>query len=231
MKGEGELKMNDARRLVVGITGASGVILGIRLLETVREMGLETHLVLSPAARATIAQETTWKVSDVQALASVVHSHVDIGASIASGSFPTRGMVVVPCSIKTLSAVANSYADDLISRAADVTLKEGRPLILVVRETPLHRGHLRLLSLAAEAGAVIFPPVPAFYARPQSLDEVVDNLVEESLPDLVSKINNIHAGWGFQEKRIDRKKDLRMAKLIEISRQQIDAITKYPKYF
>jgi 4-hydroxy-3-polyprenylbenzoate decarboxylase len=184
MKGEGGLKMDVARRLVIGISGASGVILGIRLLETVREMGLETHLVLSPAARATIAQETTWKVSDVQALASVVHSHVDIGASIASGSFPTRGMVVVPCSIKTLSAVANSYADDLIARAADVTLKEGRPLILVVRETPLHRGHLRLLSLAAEAGAVIFPPVPAFYARPQSLDEMVDNLVGRILARL-----------------------------------------------
>jgi len=175
---------NDSRRLVIGISGASGVILGIRLLETVREMGLETHLVLSPAARATIAQETTWKVSDVQAMASVVHSHADIGASIASGSFPTRGMVVVPCSIKTLSAVANSYADDLIARAADVTLKEGRPLILVVRETPLHRGHLRLMSLAAEAGAVIFPPVPAFYARPQSLDEVVDNLVGRILARL-----------------------------------------------
>lgn len=175
---------NDSRRLVIGISGASGVILGIRLLEMVREMGLETHLVLSPAARVTIAQETTWKVSDVQAIASVVHSHADIGASIASGSFPTQGMVVVPCSIKTLSAVANSYADDLIARAADVTLKEGRPLILVVRETPLHRGHLRLMSLAAEAGAVIFPPVPAFYARPQSLDEVIDNLVGRILARL-----------------------------------------------
>lgn len=175
---------NDSRRLVIGISGASGAILGIRLLEMVREMGLETHLVLSPAARVTIAQETTWKVSDVQAIASVVHSHADIGASIASGSFPTQGMVVVPCSIKTLSAVANSYADDLIARAADVTLKEGRPLILVVRETPLHRGHLRLMSLAAEAGAVIFPPVPAFYARPQSLDEVIDNLVGRILARL-----------------------------------------------
>lgn len=175
---------NDSRRLVIGISGASGAILGIRLLEMVREMGLETHLVLSPAARVTIAQETTWKVSDVQAIASVVHSHADIGASIASGSFPTQGMVVAPCSIKTLSAVANSYADDLIARAADVTLKEGRPLILVVRETPLHRGHLRLMSLAAEAGAVIFPPVPAFYARPQSLDEVIDNLVGRILARL-----------------------------------------------
>lgn len=164
-------------RLVVGITGASGVILGIRLLEVVRPLEIETHLVLSPAARATIAQETDRKITQVIELADVSYKHGDIGAAIASGSFMTLGMVIVPCSIKTLSAVANSYANDLISRAADVTLKEGRPLVLVVRETPLHRGHLRLLRLAAEAGAIIFPPVPAFYARPQTMEEMVDNLV------------------------------------------------------
>jgi 4-hydroxy-3-polyprenylbenzoate decarboxylase len=172
------------QRLVVGITGASGVILGIRLLEVLRPMPVETHLVLSPAGRATIAQETDWKVSDVLDLADVSYSHADIGAAIASGSFTTLGMVVIPCSIKTLSAVANSYADDLMARAADVTLKEGRPLVLVVRETPLHRGHLRLMSLAAEAGAVIFPPVPAFYSRPQSLEEMVDNTVGRVLARL-----------------------------------------------
>jgi 4-hydroxy-3-polyprenylbenzoate decarboxylase len=133
--------------------------------------------VLSPAARATISQETEWKISDVLALASVVHNHADIGAPIASGSFRTLGMVIIPCSVKTLSAVANSYAEDLISRSADVTLKEGRPLLLVVRETPLHRGHLRLMNLASEAGAVIFPPVPAFYARPQNLDDFINNTV------------------------------------------------------
>ncbi len=171
-------------RLVVAITGASGVILGIRLLEKVRRLGVETHLVLSPAGRVTIAQETDYKVSDVLALADVTYNHADIGAAIASGSFATMGMVIIPCSIKTLSAVANSYADDLIARAADVTLKEGRPLVLVVRETPLHRGHLRLMSLAAEAGAVIFPPVPAFYARPASVDEVVDNTVGRVLARL-----------------------------------------------
>ena len=171
-------------RLVVGITGASGVILGIRLLEMLRRMPVETHLVLSPAGRATISQETDGKVSDVQALADVAYNHADIGAAIASGSFATQGMVIIPCSIKTLSAVANSYADDLISRAADVTLKEGRSLVLVVRETPLHRGHLRLMSLAAEAGAVIFPPVPAFYTRPQSLEEMVDNTVGRVLARL-----------------------------------------------
>jgi len=175
---------SQPKRLVVGITGASGVILGIRLLEMLRPVEIETHLVLSPAARATIAQETTWKVSDVQALADVQYNHADIGAAIASGSFLTHGMVVIPCSIKTLSGIANSYASDLITRAADVTLKEGRPLVLVVRETPLHRGHIRLMDLAAAAGAVIFPPVPAFYARPQSLDEAVTNLVGRVLARL-----------------------------------------------
>jgi 4-hydroxy-3-polyprenylbenzoate decarboxylase len=182
------------RRLVVGITGASGVILGIRLLEVVRTLGVETHLVLSPAARVTIAQETTWKVSQVTALADVHHNHQDIGAAIASGSFATLGMAIIPCSIKTLSAVANSYAEDLIGRAADVTLKEGRPLLLVVRETPLHHGHLRLMSLAAEAGAVIFPPVPAFYARPKSLDQVVDNLVGRLLARLGIE-NELYVQW------------------------------------
>jgi 4-hydroxy-3-polyprenylbenzoate decarboxylase len=171
-------------RLVVGITGASGVILGIRLLEVLQPMEFETHLVLSPAARITIAQETDWKVSDVVALADDIHKHDDIGATIASGSFQTHGMAVVPCSIKTLSAIANSFAGDLISRAADVTLKEGRPLALVVREAPLHKGHIRLLNLAAEAGAIIFPPVPAFYTRPQSLEEVVDNITGRLLARL-----------------------------------------------
>jgi len=165
------------RRLVIGITGASGVILGIRLLKVAGEIGLETHLIVSPAARATIAAETDWKVSDVLNLAAAAYNPSDIGASLASGSFSTLGMVIIPCSIKTLSAVANSYADDLLTRAADVTLKEGRPLALVVRETPLHRGHLRLMSLAAEAGAIIFPPVPAFYTRPQSVAEIIDNTV------------------------------------------------------
>ena len=177
-------QISSPRRLAVGITGASGVILGIHLLELLRPMAIETHLVLSPAARATIAQETNWKTSAVEALADVTYKYQDIGAAIASGSFATLGMVVIPCSIKSLSAIANSYADDLISRAADVTLKEGRPLLLVVRETPLHRGHLRLMSLAAEAGAIIFPPVPAFYARPQSIDEMINNTVGRVLARL-----------------------------------------------
>jgi len=174
----------QTNRLVVGITGASGVILGIRLLQNLQPLGIESHLVLSPAARATIAQETDWKVSNVLRLATVHYNYQDIGAAIASGSFETRGMVIIPCSIKTLSAVANSYAGDLLSRAADVSLKEGRPLVLVVRETPLHRGHIRLLDLAAQAGAVIFPPVPAFYAHPQSVDDMVNNMVGRVLARL-----------------------------------------------
>ncbi len=179
-----DLKQTQPSRLVVGISGASGVILGIRLLEVLRPMNIETHLVISPAARATISQETRWKISDVIKLADVNYNYQDIGAAIASGSFPTLGMVVIPCSIKTLSAIANSYTEDLLSRAADVTLKEGRPLLLVVRETPLHLGHIRLLELAAQAGAVIFPPVPAFYARPQSVDDIINNTVGRVLARL-----------------------------------------------
>jgi 4-hydroxy-3-polyprenylbenzoate decarboxylase len=170
--------MSDPKqRLVVGISGASGAILGIRLLEVLQPMPVETHLVLSPAAHATILQETDWLVDDVLALADAVYDHADIGAAIASGSFPTLGMVVIPCSIKTLSAIANSYSADLLARAADVTLKEGHPLVLVVREAPLHHGHLRLMQLAADSGAVIFPPVPAFYLHPQSVAEMVDQIV------------------------------------------------------
>jgi len=169
------------RRIIVAITGASGAIYGIRTLEMLRSLNIEAHLVLSPAARVTIHQETEYKVSQVEALASVVHAPQDIGASIASGSFLTHGMLIAPCSIKTLSAVANSYADDLIGRAADVCLKEGRPLLLMVRETPLHRGHLRLMDLAARAGAVLFPPVPSFYDHPQSLDDAVSATVGRAL--------------------------------------------------
>lgn len=191
---EGQKARREPQRLVVGITGASGVALGIRLLEVLRPTPIETHLVLSPAGRATIAQETDWKVSDVLALADRTYNHADIGAAIASGSFQTDGMAVVPCSIKTLSAIANSYAEDLISRAADVTLKEGRPLLLLVRETPLHRGHLRLMSLAAEAGAIIFPPAPAFYARPRSIEEMIDHTVGRVLARLGIE-NDLYVKW------------------------------------
>ena len=165
------------QRFVVGISGSSGAILGIRLLEALQPTPIETHVVITPSARLTIEQETNWKIDQVLALADAHYSPRDLAAPIASGSFDTLGMVVIPCSIKSLSAIANSYATDLLSRAADVTLKEGRPLLLVLREAPLHAGHIRLMDLAASAGAVIFPPVPAFYNRPQSLDEVVDQIV------------------------------------------------------
>lgn len=166
------------QRLVIGISGASGVILGIRALEILSQIDtIETHLLITTAARLTIAQETDWTLKDIHALADIVYKENDISASIASGSFTTMGMIVLPCSIKTLSAIANSYADNLLVRAVDVTLKEGRPLILGVRETPLHRGHLRLMNQAAEAGAIIYPPMPAFYTKPRSIDEMVDNLV------------------------------------------------------
>lgn len=188
------------KRLVVGISGSSGAILGIRLLEVLRssaalqENAIETHLVISHAARLTIEQETDYSVADVQSLASAHYNPRDVGAAIASGSFETIGMVVIPCSIKSLSAIANSYTEDLLSRAADVTLKEGRPLVLVVREAPLHAGHVRLLELASRAGAVIFPPVPAFYTRPQSLDEVINNMVGRVLSRLGID-NELYMHW------------------------------------
>lgn len=185
-------EIND--RLVVGISGASGVILGIRLLEVLQSMEIETRLVVSPAARLTISQETDWEIEDVMALADVSYDHADIGATIASGSFPMAGMVIIPCSIKTLSAIANSYSTNLIARAADVMLKEGRPLVLVLRESPLHRGHLRLMSMAAEAGALIFPPIPAFYTRPAGLDEIIDNIVGRVLLRLGIE-NQLYMKW------------------------------------
>jgi len=190
----------DTRRLVVGITGASGAILGIRLLEALKSTVVETHLVLSDSARITIPQETEWHVEDVLSLARISYEYTDISAAIASGSFATIGMVVIPCSIKTLSAVANSYSDDLISRAADVTLKEGRPLVLVVREAPYHPGHLRLMSEAASAGAIIFPPVPVFYMRPQSVDTLINNTVGRILARLGIK-NDLYHEWRGSPRR------------------------------
>ncbi len=170
------------RRLVVGISGASGVIHGIRLLEVLRGVdSIETHLVVSNAGKQTIALETDRSIAEVEELADRVYRAGDIAASLSSGSFATAGMVVVPCSIKTLSGIANSYADNLLTRAADVTLKDRRPLILVVRETPLHLGHLRLMTQAAEMGAVIMPPMPAFYHRPESIHDIVDQTVNRIL--------------------------------------------------
>jgi 4-hydroxy-3-polyprenylbenzoate decarboxylase len=182
--GIGQEMMVAKNRLVVGITGASGVILGIKLLEALRSIEIETHLVVSPTAKITIKHETEWLPEDVLKLADVVYDHSDVGAAIASGTFSTLGMVVIPCSIKSLSAIANSYTNDLLIRAADVSLKEGRPLVLVVRETPLHKGHLRIMAEAADSGATIFPPVPAFYAYPDTVEDIVQNTVGRVLARL-----------------------------------------------
>lgn len=171
-------RQNPPRRVVVGISGASGVIHGIRLLEVLQRVeDVETHLVVTNAGKQTIALETDRTVTEVEALADRVYRPADIAATLSSGSFVTAGMVVIPCSIKTLSGIANSYTENLLTRAADVTLKDRRRLILVVRETPLHLGHLRLMERAAEMGAVIMPPMPAFYHRPETIQDVVDQTV------------------------------------------------------
>jgi len=170
------------RKLIIGISGASGAVYGIRALQVLRDISdIETHLVLSPSAKRTILEETDWEVPAVEALADVVHSHRDIGAAIASGSFQTSGMLVAPCSIKSLSGIVNSYSDNLLTRAADVCLKERRRLVLLVRETPLHLGHIELLGQAARYGAVVLPPMPAFYNRPQTVDDIVDHTVGKAL--------------------------------------------------
>jgi flavin prenyltransferase len=168
---------NPPQRIIVGISGASGVIYGITALRMLRELGLETHVVMSRSAQVTLAHESDLRVADVRALADVWHGNDDIGASISSGSFKTLGMLVAPCSIKTVSEIANGISGNLLSRAADVVLKERRRLVLMVRETPLHAGHLRNMLMATESGAVICPPVPAFYARPETLDDMVRHTV------------------------------------------------------
>ncbi len=167
----------STQRLVVGISGASGVIYGIRCLELLRDKGIETHLVMSKSAEMTLAYETDLKPKDVRALASVNHSVADIGASISSGSFPTMGMIVAPCSMKTMSEIATGVTSSLLSRAADVVLKEKRKLVLAVRETPLHGNHLRAMASLSDIGAVIAPIVPAFYTRPKTLDDIVNHTV------------------------------------------------------
>lgn len=163
------------RRLIVGITGASGAIYGVRLLKLLRPLTIETHLVMSRSAQLTLAEETDLQVSDVTALADVVHQADNIGAAISSGSFRTLGMVIAPCSMRSLAEIATGVTSSLVTRAADVVLKERRRLVLMVREAPLHLGHLRSMTAAAEIGAILYPPVPAFYARPESLEQMVDH--------------------------------------------------------
>ena len=179
-------------RVIVGITGASGAAYGIRCLELLAaDDTIETHLVLSAAAKRTIQIETDRPVEAIEALADHVHGVRDIAAPIASGSFRSDGMLIAPCSIKTLSAVANSYADSLMTRAADVTLKERRPLVLMVRETPLHLGHLRLCERVTEIGAVVYPPVPAFYAHPTSIAEMVTHTAVRAIEQLGIRLGDI----------------------------------------
>ena len=163
------------KRMVVGITGASGAIYGIRLLEMLKAAGIETHLIVSRAAQLTLAYETELKLADVERLATIVHPNNDIGAACSSGSFRTMGMIIAPCSIKTMAEIATGNTANLISRAADVALKERRRVVLMLRETPLHLGHIRTMAAVTEAGAIVYPPVPAFYAQPKSIAEMVDH--------------------------------------------------------
>jgi 4-hydroxy-3-polyprenylbenzoate decarboxylase len=174
-------RQGERARLVVGITGASGVVYGLRTLDALRELGVESHLVVSKSAALTLAQEADLSVAEVNARADVVHRAADVGAAIASGSFRTLGMIVAPCSVRTMSEIATGVTSSLLTRAADVTLKERRTLVLMVRETPLHLGHLRTLTKLAEMGAVIAPPLPAFYAKPTSIAEMVDQSVGRAL--------------------------------------------------
>jgi 4-hydroxy-3-polyprenylbenzoate decarboxylase len=171
-------KNQDSRnRLIVGITGASGTIYGIRILQMLSEAGVLTHLIISRSARMTIAAETEFSLSEIEAMADVVHSNDDVGAACSSGSFRNLGMVIAPCSIKTMSEIASGVTANLISRAADVALKERRRVVLLLRETPLHIGHIRSMAAVTEAGAIVYPPVPAFYTKPKSLDEMIDHTV------------------------------------------------------
>lgn len=185
--------MNTKRRLIVGLSGATGAIYGVRILDILSKMkDIETHLVLTRAGKMTIQVETPYAVKDVEAMADVVHDINNVGASISSGSFRTEGMVIAPCSMKSMGGIAHSIAGDLLVRAADVVLKERKKLVLVVRETPLHLGHLESMVTLTRMGAVIFPPVPAFYHRPKTLDEVINQTVTRILDQFNIDVNLFH---------------------------------------
>ena len=185
------------RRLVVGISGASGIVYGIRALQRLRELGIETHLVMSRSAKVTLAHEADMKVAEVEALADIVYRAEDIGAAISSGSFRTMGMLVAPCSIRSLSEIATGVTTTLLTRAADVALKERRRVVLLVRESPLHAGHLKNMLAVTEMGAIVAPPVPGFYTRPASIDELIDQTVGRAL-DLFDLDAGIRR-WGPDE--------------------------------
>jgi len=183
------------KRLIVGISGATGAIYGIRLLEVLAKSNVDTHLVITEAAQNTILMETDWKVEKVKSLAKVTYDIQDVGANIASGSFESEGMVVIPCSIKSLSAITNSFNVNLLIRAADVAIKEKRRLVLVVRETPLHKGHLTLMMNLADMGVIILPPIPAFYHHPKTIDDLVNHTVGKIL-DLLGIDHTLFVRWG-----------------------------------
>lgn len=181
--------------LIVGITGASGVIYGVELLKALQASDVETHLILSESAGRNLAIETDYSIEDVRAMADVVHSNKDLGASISSGSFLTRGMVVAPCTIKTVSGIANSYDANLVTRAADVTLKENRRLVLMVRETPLHKGHLELMVRCADIGATILPPLPSFYHDPMTIQDIINQSIGKVLDQFAIE-HDLFRRWG-----------------------------------
>jgi 4-hydroxy-3-polyprenylbenzoate decarboxylase len=185
---------NQPQRLIVGISGASGAIYGVRILQALQNSGIETHLVMTESARITLAAETDMSISEVEALATTVHNARNIGATISSGSFKTMGMVVAPCSIRSMSEIAWGMTSGLLTRAADVVLKERRRLVLMLRETPLHVGHLRTMLQVAESGAIIMPPVPAFYARPETLDDMINHTVGRCL-DLFEIDTSLVTRW------------------------------------
>jgi 4-hydroxy-3-polyprenylbenzoate decarboxylase len=192
-----------SKRLVVGISGASGVIYGVRLLQVLKETDYETHLIISKSGELNIEIETAYDPDDVKALADYVYDHKNMAASLASGSFLTEGMVVVPCTIKTLSGIANSYNENLLVRAADVTLKEKRKLVLVVRETPLHKGHLRLMTMAADMGAHILPPVPSFYHMPKTIEDIIDQTIGKIF-DFMGIEHHLFNRWGDESKNSEK---------------------------
>ena len=183
------------QRMILAVTGASGAIYGLRALQALKTLQFEVHLIMSQVGAHVLTQETGISHSEIHAMADFIHAADDLGAPIASGSFSTDGMLIIPCSIKTLSGVANSYAENLIQRAADVCLKEGRPLLLAVRETPLHSGHLRLMLQASQAGVILFPPIPSFYQQPKTIEDLVDATVGRMLARIGIQ-NDLYQPWG-----------------------------------
>jgi len=187
--------MNKNQRVILAISGASGAVYGLRALEILNALNIEVHLVISPLGARVLKEETGKSPADINRLAARSYMPDNLGAPIASGSYPVDSMLIIPCSIKTLSGVANSYANNLVQRAADVCLKEGRPLLLAVRETPLHSGHLQLMTKAAQAGAIIFPPIPSFYSQPKSIDDLVNATVGRMLARIGIE-NSAYQPWG-----------------------------------